>query len=116
MPPAQNSRYAWYVVAVLMLASVSANIDRMILSLLVGPIKRDLEISDTQMSLLLGVAFAILFAVLGVPVGRLADRASRRNIMGVGTALWSVFTAASAVARTFGHLFLLRVGVGIGEA
>src|SRR6266567_832919 len=111
-----SSRYAWYVVAVLTLASVSGNIDLFILTLLVAPIKRDLGISDTQMSLLIGLAFSIFFTVLGLPIARWADRSNRRNIMAAGVALWSVFTAACATAQTFGRLMLLRVGVGVGEA
>ena len=68
------------------------------------------------MSYLLGLAFALFFSVLGLPIARLADRASRRNLMGVGVGLWSVFTTLCATARTFARLFALRVGVGVGEA
>lgn len=99
-----------------MLASISANVDRQILSLLVVPIERDLHISDTKMGLLMGPAFALFFLVLGVPLATLADRWSRRNVMAWGVALWSVFTGACAIARTYASLFALRVGVGFGEA
>lgn len=117
MPPRYPSaRYAWYVVAVLTLANVSGNVDRFILSLLVPSIKRDFGISDTQMSYLLGLAFAVFYTVLGVPIARLADRSSRRNIMAGGVALWSVMTMASGIARTYGQLLLPRIGVGVGEA
>src|SRR6185312_11438636 len=88
-----SSRYAWYVAGVLALANVSGNIDRQILGLLVKPIEADLGITDTQMSLLQGFAFAIFYALLGIPIARLADRTNRRNSMAAGTALWSVFTA-----------------------
>ena len=88
----KNTRYAWYAVAVLTLASVSANIDRQILNLLVVPIERDLRISDTQMGFLMGPAFAILYATMGIPLATAADRWSRRNVMAIGVALWSVFT------------------------
>ncbi|HMS02256.1 MAG TPA: hypothetical protein PKE51_04750, partial [Gemmatimonadaceae bacterium] len=71
---------AWYVVAVLTLANVSGFVDRQILSLLVEPIKRDLGVSDTQVSLLMGLSFAVFYSVLGIPIGRLADRSSRRAI------------------------------------
>lgn len=111
-----SPRYAWYVVAVLTLASVSANIDRQILSLLVPAIERDLKISDTQMSYLIGFAFSIFYTVLGLPIARLADRSNRRNIMAAGVGLWSIFTAACAAAGTYVRLLLLRVGVGVGEA
>jgi MFS family permease len=113
----QPSRaYAWYVVAVLTLANVSGNIDQQILSLLVRPIERDLAISDSQMSYLTGVAFALFYILLGLPIARWSDRSNRRNIVAGGVGLWSVFTALGAVARSYGQLFATRVGVGVGEA
>jgi len=114
--PAERSRvYAWYVVAILTLANVSAYIDSQILSLLVTPIKRDLGITDTQMSYLGGIAFALFYTILGLPIARLADRANRRNIMAAGIGLWSVFTSLCATANGYGRLLLYRVGVGAGE-
>jgi len=114
--PAGRARfYAWYVVAVLTLANVSAYIDAQILTLLVVPIKRDLGITDTQMSYLGGIAFAIFYTILGFPIARLADRANRRNIMAAGIGLWSVFTSLCATANGYGRLLLYRVGVGAGE-
>jgi MFS family permease len=115
-PPYPAPAYAWYVVVILMLAYVFAYLDRFILTLMVEPIKRDLGISDTQMSLVLGLAFAIFYTLLGIPIGRLADRANRRTIVAVGIAVWSVMTAACGLAKNFGTLFLARVGVGVGEA
>jgi MFS family permease len=112
-PPA---RYAWYVVGVLTLANVSGFVDRQILSLLVIPIRRDLGISDTQMSLLMGLSFALFQTMLGVPIGRLADSHSRRTIIAAGVAAWSVMTVACGLARTYTQLLLARIGVGIGEA
>lgn len=112
-PPAA---YAWYVVAVLLLAYTLSFIDRMILSLLVGPIRADLGISDTQMSLLMGFAFAIFYSALGIPLGWLADRRGRRGLIVAGIAAWSVMTAACALARSYAGLFLTRIGVGVGEA
>lgn len=91
-------------------------VDRYILSLLVEPIKADLGLSDTQMALLIGPAFAVLYGVAGLPLGWLADRGRRTLILGSGVALWSLATAASALARSYGQLFLARVGVGVGEA
>jgi MFS family permease len=111
-----STAYAWYVVGVLTLANISANVDQYILSLLVGPIKRDLGISDAQVGLLLGLAFSLFYAVLGLPIARLADRANRRNLIAGGIALWSVFTSLCAMARTYATLLLCRVGVGVGEA
>jgi MFS family permease len=109
-------RYAWYAVVILTVANVSANVDQYVLNLLVTPIKRDLGITDVQVSYLMGLAFAVFFTVLGVPIARLADRSNRRNIIAIGIALWSLFTAAGAAAHTFGELFVTRIGVGIGEA
>ena len=111
-----SARYARYVVAVLTLANVSAFMDRQILSLLVVPIKRDLGISDTQMSLLIGLSFSVFYTVLGIPIARMADRYSRRAIMAWGVAAWSVFTAACGVVSGYGPLLALRIGVGVGEA
>ena len=110
------TRYAWYVVAVLALANTSAFIDRQILGLLVGPIRRDLGITDTQMGVLYGLAFALFYTLLGIPIGRAADRASRRTIIAVGIACWSIMTALCGVARTYDQLLLARFGIAIGEA
>ena len=115
-PPYPSPAYAWYVVVVLMIAYVFAFLDRQILALLVQPIKRDLGINDTEMSLILGLAFAVFYTLLGIPIGRLADRANRRTIIAVGIAVWSVMTAFCGLAKSYGHLFLARVGVGVGEA
>jgi MFS family permease len=109
-------RIAWYTVAVLMVAYVLSFMDRVILGLLVGPIRTDLGISDTRVSLLYGLAFAIFYTTLGLPIAWWADRANRRNIIAAGVCLWSLMTAACGMARSFGELFLARVGVGIGEA
>ena len=115
-PRTASPSYAWYVVAVLLLAYTLSFIDRMILSLLVGPIKADLGISDTQMSLLMGFAFAIFYSALGIPLGWLADRRARRGLIVAGIAAWSLMTASCAFARGYVGLFLARIGVGVGEA
>lgn len=112
----RESWYPWYVVGVLLLFNLSGNIDQQILSLLVRPLERDFALTDSQISYLGGFAFALFFSVLGLPIARLADRTSRRNVMAGGAALWSAFTTLCAAAKTFGSLFLLRVGVGVGEA
>ena len=115
-PTVRVPRYAWYVVGVLTLANISSFVDRQILTLLVGPIRRDLAITDTQMSLLLGLSFAILYTLLGFPIARLADSKSRRGIIAAGVAVWSVMTALCGVARNYSQLLLARIGVGVGEA
>jgi MFS family permease len=109
-------RYAWYVVGVLTLANVSANIDRQILALLVVPIRRDLGLSLTEMSYLIGLPFAIFYTLMGLPIARLADSGNRRNIITAGIALWSLMTALCGLAGTFWRLLLARIGVGVGEA
>jgi MFS family permease len=114
--PWPKASYAWYVVFVLTLAYTCSFIDRQILTLLIEPIRRDLQISDTQISLLGGLAFTIFYTTLGIPLAWLADRTNRRNLMAAGLAFWSLATALCGVARSFGGLFLARVGVGVGEA
>ena len=109
-------RYSWFVVFVLMLAYVSSFIDRQILSLLVGPIKRDLHLTDTQVSLLMGLSFALFYTLLGVPIGRWADRANRRNIIVLGIVAWSLMTALVGTVKSYTQFFLVRMGVGVGEA
>ncbi|MFK7954875.1 MAG: spinster family MFS transporter [Lysobacterales bacterium] len=111
-----SSGYAWYVVTVLTLAYVISFIDRQILALLVGPIKADLNLTDTQISLLMGLAFGVFYTLMGIPLGRLADRKSRRLIIAAGITVWSFMTAACGLAKGYGQLFLARVGVGVGEA
>ncbi len=108
--------YAWYVVLILTIAYTISYIDRQIFNLLVGPIRADLDISDTQVSLLQGFAFAIFYSVMGVPIARIADRGNRRNVIAAGIFVWCLMTAACGFARNFLQLFLARVGVGVGEA
>jgi MFS family permease len=112
----RDSLYGWWVVAVLTLILVFSFLDRSILALLVEPIKADLAISDTRMSLLLGPAFAAFYAVLGLPFGILADSWNRVRLIALGLLFWNFATAAAGLARSFGLLFLTRMGVGIGEA
>lgn len=115
-PPYPSRMYAWYVVGVLVLAYTFSFIDRQILSLLVVPIRRDLEISDTEMSLLIGFAFALFYTICGLPIGRAVDVQHRVRIIAIGIAFWSVMTALCGVAKTYWQLFLFRMGVGVGEA
>ena len=108
--------YRWYVVGVLLVAYTLSFVDRMILSLLVAPIRAALDISDTQVSLLIGLAFALFYTLLGLPIAWIADRWNRRNLIVVGVALWSVMTAGCGFAGSYATLFLARMGVGVGEA
>jgi len=107
---------AWFGVGVLVVAFIFSIADRIIISLLVDPIKADLNLDDTDMGLMMGLAFAIFYAIMGLPIGRMADKYSRRTIIGVGIFLWSIMTALCGLAKSFSQLFLARVGVGVGEA
>lgn len=111
-----NQAYAWYMVIMLTLIYILSFIDRYILGLLVEPIKADFDLSDTQIGLLLGPAFAIFYAVMALPLGWLADRKRRTWIVATGVALWSFATIFSGLARNFIQLFILRMSVGVGEA
>jgi MFS family permease len=113
---ASSIAYPWYVVGVMFLAYTCSFIDRTILNLLVTPIKLDLGISDTQMSLLQGPAFAVFYVTIGLLIARLADNHSRRTIIIIGLILWCIMTATGAIATSFLMLFVLRIGVGVGEA
>ena len=104
------------MVGVLVLAQASSFLDRMILGLLVGPIRQTFEISDTQFSLLAGLAFTLFYAAMGLPLARIADTRSGRALIGIGIAVWSVMTALCGAAKGFWSLFVARVGVGVGEA
>lgn len=108
--------YEWYVVCICMLAYIFSFVDRQILALMIEPIKHDLQLSDTQFSLLHGLAFSLFYAVMGIPIAVLADRYSRPRIIAIGVAFWSLATAACGLSRNFLHMFLCRIGVGIGEA
>jgi MFS family permease len=110
-----NAR-AWTTVAILMVAYVLSFVDRQILNLLVAPIRRDLMISDTQMSLLMGLSFALFYTVCGIPLGRLADTRSRRGLIAIGILFWSAATAACGMARLYWQFLICRIGVGVGEA
>lgn len=118
-PVAERPRigaYAWYALFVLVLVYIVNFIDRQILSILVGDIKRDLNVSDAQIGFLYGTAFAVFYALFGIPLGRLADSWYRGRLMAMGLTLWSSMTAFSGFATSFGMLAVARVGVGVGEA
>jgi MFS family permease len=108
--------YAWTVVAILIATAVLSYTDRQVLSLLVDPIRGELGISDTQVSLLLGTAFAVVYGIAGIPLGILADRTSRRNLIFAGVVVWSCGTLACGFSHSFGQLFAARIVVGLGEA
>ena len=111
-----SSLRAWITVAILMVAYVLSFVDRQILNLLVEPIRRDLAINDTQMSLLMGLSFALFYTICGIPLGRVADTRSRRGLIAVGILFWSAATAACGMAKLYWQFLLCRIGVGVGEA
>ncbi|MCK9543094.1 MAG: MFS transporter [Novosphingobium sp.] len=113
---AAPTRYAWYVLLLLTAANTFNYIDRKILSILAEAIKADLGIDDAQIGFLFGTVFAALYAIFGLPIGRLADNWSRTRLMALGLTLWSGMTALSGFAGNFLHLSLARVGVSAGEA
>jgi predicted MFS family arabinose efflux permease len=108
--------YSWYVLSVLFVVFVFNFLDRTILGVLLPLIKADLNISDTRLGLLSGFAFSLIYATLGLPVARLADRWNRRNVVALAITIWSAMTTLSGFATNFWSLFAARVGVGIGEA
>lgn len=112
----RSNAYAWWVVIVLMLGLTLSLMDRLIIALMIGPIKHDLRLSDTQISLLQGLAFTLLYVTAGVPLGRLADRWSRRALASISVVTWSIMTVVCGQAGSFGQLFAARLGVGVGEA
>jgi MFS family permease len=116
-PPFHASEsYRLYVVWLLCVVYLFNHVDRQILAILIQPIKTEFDLSDTDLGLLGGVAFALFYSTLGIPIARYADRGNRKNIIAASLALWSLFTALTGLARTFWHLLLARVVVGIGEA
>ena len=105
-----------YALSILVVVYTFNFIDRQILSILLEPIKQDLGLSDTQLGLLTGFAFALFYATLGIPIARYADKGNRRNLVALALTIWSGMTALSGVAQNFWHLLLARIGVGVGEA
>ena len=114
--PAVGGRYARYVTAVLVVVYIFNFIDRQIVTILAEEIKADIGISDAQIGFLYGTAFAVFYALFGLPLGKLADTWTRKNLIAIGLGFWSLMTALSGTARSFAALATYRVGVGIGEA
>jgi MFS family permease len=115
--PGQTSRaYRAWVLFVLIVVYTFNFIDRQIVSILAGPIKAELGLTDTQLGLMVGVAFGLFYATLAVPIAWLADRYSRVWIMTLSFGIWSLFTAGCGIAGNFWQIFVSRLGVGIGEA
>lgn len=107
---------SYYVLAVLWLVSMISFLDRQVLSVLLEPIKAEFELTDTQLGLLGGIAFGTFYAIFGIPLARIVDRFSRRNLLSVSIFFWSIMTALCGLASSFATLFAARAGVAIGEA
>jgi MFS family permease len=111
-----KTKHAWVAVIILTLANISSFIDRQILALLVKPIKRDLHLSDTEISLLMGLSFALFYTLFGIFIGRLADSKNRKKIIMIGVSIWSVMTALCSGVGNYFQFFMARMGVGVGES
>ncbi|MFK8054343.1 MAG: spinster family MFS transporter [Woeseiaceae bacterium] len=111
-----SERYGWYVVFVLCVCGVVAYIDRQIINLLVEDIKIDLSVSDTEISLLQGFAFAVFYALVAIPLGRIADSKNRRYLITAGILAWTAAAVACGLAQSYSQLFVARMFVGVGEA
>ena len=112
----ERRRVAYVSLAMLVAVNVMSQLDRQIMSVLVEPIRKDLGLNDTQIGVLVGLAFAFFYTIAGFPIARLADRGNRRNLIVAALSVWSLMTAACGLARSYAELFLARVGVGVGEA
>jgi sugar phosphate permease len=112
----QSNNYKWFVLAILTVVYAFNFIDRQILVILQEPIKAELGLSDTQLGLLTGFSFAVVYVTAGIPIAWLADRSNRRNIVAVSLGIWSVMTALSGMVQNYTQLLLARLGVGLGEA
>ena len=116
MTDPQSNNYKWFVLAILTVVYAFNFIDRQILVILQEPIKAELGLSDTQLGLLTGFSFAVVYVTAGIPIAWLADRSNRRNIVAVSLGIWSVMTALSGMVQSYTQLLLARLGVGLGEA
>ena len=115
-PPWPAPRRAWWAVAVFFLAAMLSYTDRQILLILIDPVRAELALSDTQVGLLQGLAFALVYSIAGLPLGRAADLFPRKIVILAGVLVWSAATVACALAQSFGGLFVARLFVGVGEA
>lgn len=106
-------RYAMWLLLIIYILNF---IDRQVLNAVTAPLKIEFQLTDTQIGLISGTAFALFYATLGVPIARLADRSSRPKVIAAALALWSAFTALTALVQNFWHLLIARIGVGVGEA
>ena len=114
--PWPNPRVAWYGLGILLTSFLVSSVDRVILGMLVIPIKEDLGVSDSAMGVLLGISFAVSFTLMGLVAGWLSDRYSRRRIISIAITFWSLATVACGFAGSFMHLLVSRISVAAGES
>ena len=114
-PPYPSRRYAWFVVFLLIIASLVAFMDRQIVAIVVGPMQQDLGVGDTQIGWLYGI-HALFYAFAAIPIAGLADTRSRKHIIAVGIFFWSLMTVICGLTKNYSQIFLARIGVGVGEA
>ena len=114
--PYARPAYRWYVLALLTLVYTFNFIDRQILVILQEQIRVELDLMDWQLGLLSGFAVAVFYSVLGLPIAHISERFGRKRVVAIAIAFWSVMTALSGAARSYAHLLVLRIGVGVGEA
>ncbi|MFV0515066.1 MAG: MFS transporter, partial [Jhaorihella sp.] len=111
-----SKSYRYYVLAVLMVTYIFNFVDRQILAILQEPIKAELGLSDAQLGLLTGFAFAVFYVVFGLGIARWADHGSRRTIISLAIAIWSLMTGLCGLVQNYGQLLMARIGVGVGES
>ena len=116
MQTRSNNRYGWYVAFVLLIGFTFSFIDRQVLNLLVVPIQNDLNITDTQISALQGLAFVLTYVGLCIPIGRLIDKSHRVTVMIIGLLIWSIATIACGFSKNYVSMFIARMGIGAGES
>jgi len=114
--PLFSESYKWYVLGMLTLVGTLSFFDRQLIVILQEPIKAELGLSDTQLGLMTGLAFAIFYCIMGIPIARYADRNNRRNVISLSLAIWSFMTAITGFVQNFLQILLVRIGVGVGEA
>lgn len=114
--PLFSKNYKWYVLFVLTVVGTLNYFDRQLIVILQEPIKGELGLSDTQLGLMTGLAFAIFYCLVGIPIARYADKNNRRNVVGISLAIWSFMTAITGFVQNFTQMLLMRIGVGVGEA
>jgi len=112
----RSAAYSWYVVALVGCLYFMSWVDRLVLSLLVEPLKADLGIDDLQVSYLFGASFAVFYSLFGIALARVADRGSRKVLISVGVLIWCLMTISSGFVESFGMLLLFRIGLAFGEA